>query len=44
MNLLWIALISVFVLLEKLIPNSKLVSYAAGIGLVLYGIINLIAA
>lgn len=40
MNLLWIAIISFFVLLEKLIPNSKLISYSAGIGLVIYGIIN----
>ena len=43
MNLLWIALISAFVLLEKLIPNSKIISYTAGIGLVIYGIINLIS-
>jgi predicted metal-binding membrane protein len=41
MNLLWIALICVFVLLEKLIPNSKMISYTAGVGLVVYGIINL---
>jgi len=43
MNLLWIALISAFVLLEKLIPNSKIISYTAGVGLVIYGIINLIS-
>jgi predicted metal-binding membrane protein len=41
MNLLWIALICVFVLLEKLIPNSKMISYTAGVGLVVYGIITL---
>jgi predicted metal-binding membrane protein len=42
MNLLWIALISVFVLLEKLVPGSKIISYTAGTSLVIYGIINLI--
>ena len=43
MNLLWIALISLFVLLEKLIPNLKWISYSAGIGLVIYGIIHFTA-
>ena len=43
MNLLWIALISFFVLLEKLIPNSKWISYVAGMGLVVYGFLNFIA-
>jgi predicted metal-binding membrane protein len=43
MNLLWIALICVFVLLEKLIPNSKMISYTAGVGLVVYGIITLVS-
>jgi predicted metal-binding membrane protein len=42
MNLLWIALISFFVLLEKLIPNSKWISYLAGVGLVIYGVISLL--
>ena len=38
MNLLWIALIGIFVLIEKLVPGSKWISYAAGIGLIGYGI------
>ncbi len=42
MNLLWIALIASFVLLEKLLPQSKWISYTAGAALVLYGSYNLI--
>ena len=42
MNLLWIALISFFVLLEKIVPNTKWISYMAGISLIIYGVINLI--
>jgi predicted metal-binding membrane protein len=41
MNLLWIALISFFVLLEKAIPNSSWISYTAGAGLVVYGVIRI---
>lgn len=41
MNLLWIALLSLFVLVEKLIPNSKWISYAAGTCLILYGLFAL---
>jgi len=41
MNLLWIALITLFVLLEKLVPQFKWISFAAGIGLVAYGIFML---
>ncbi|MEO6229813.1 MAG: DUF2182 domain-containing protein [Ferruginibacter sp.] len=42
MNLLWIALIGIFVLLEKLIPNSNWISYTAGLALCLYGLLVLI--
>jgi predicted metal-binding membrane protein len=41
MNLLWIALISFFVLIEKIMPGTKWISYVAGIGLIIYGIISL---
>lgn len=43
MNILWIALIAVFVLLEKLIKNSKWISSIAGAALVVYSIIILLA-
>ena len=39
MNLLWIALISLFVLVEKLLPGVKWVSYVAGMVLVIYGVL-----
>jgi predicted metal-binding membrane protein len=38
MNLLWIALIAIFVLLEKLVPQNKWISFIAGAGLIGYGI------
>lgn len=38
MNLLWIVLISLFVLIEKLFPRFKLVSWLAGAALILYGV------
>ena len=41
MNLLWIALISFFVLVEKVMPGAKWISYVAGIALITYGIISL---
>lgn len=37
MNLLWVALISGFVFVEKLLPSGKLVGRLAGIGLILAG-------
>jgi predicted metal-binding membrane protein len=37
MNLAWVALIAAFVFAEKLLPNARLVSYAAGAVLVLCG-------
>jgi predicted metal-binding membrane protein len=42
MNLLWIALIAVFVLIEKTMPQPKWISSVAGIALITYGIIVLI--
>lgn len=42
MNLLWIAIIALFVLIEKVFPAAKVVSSVAGIALIVYGIIILI--
>jgi predicted metal-binding membrane protein len=42
MNLLWIAIIALFVLIEKIFPAGKVVSSVAGIALIAYGIIILI--
>jgi predicted metal-binding membrane protein len=38
MNLLWIAIICLFVLVEKLVTNSKWISYAAGVALIIYSL------
>ncbi|HTF31589.1 MAG TPA: DUF2182 domain-containing protein, partial [Flavitalea sp.] len=38
MNVLWIALLAIFVLVEKLLPRARLVSYAFGILLMAYGV------
>lgn len=38
MNLLWIAFIALFVLIEKILPRTRWISYAAGFLLILYGI------
>lgn len=42
MNLLWIALIALFVLLEKVLPAAKPVSFVAGAVLIGYGILMLL--
>ena len=42
MNLLWIALIALFVLLEKVLPAAKPLSFLAGAALIAYGILVLI--
>jgi len=42
MNLLWVALIAVFVLIEKITSQTKWISYVAGCALILYGILFLI--
>ena len=41
MNILWIAIISLFVLIEKVLP-SKVISSIAGIALIAYGIVVLL--
>ena len=38
MNLLWVAALAAFVLVEKLVPHRQLVSWAAGAGLIGWGI------
>ena len=43
MNLLWIALISIFVLMEKLVPNTRWISYTAGTVLIVYGVLMLLS-
>jgi len=42
MNLLWVAIIAAFVLVEKLLLQIKWIPYAAGVLLILYGIFLLI--
>jgi predicted metal-binding membrane protein len=41
MNILWIAIISFFVLIEKVLSSAKVISSIAGISLIAYGIIVL---
>jgi predicted metal-binding membrane protein len=42
MNLLWIAIIALFVLIEKVLPQAKWISFTAGVALVVYGAIVLL--
>jgi predicted metal-binding membrane protein len=42
MNLLWVALIALFVLVEKISPGVKWIPYVAGAVLIIYGIFLLI--
>ena len=42
MNLLWVAIIAIFVLVEKILSQLKWVAFLAGIALILYGILLLI--
>ena len=42
MNLLWIALIALFVLIEKILPKVKWVSFIAGGALIMYGTLLLV--
>jgi predicted metal-binding membrane protein len=37
MNLIWIAGLTIFVLLEKIVPTGRLVSYLSGAGLAAWG-------
>ncbi len=41
MNLIWIAVIALFVLIEKVLPKIKWISIGAGIALILYGAVIL---
>jgi predicted metal-binding membrane protein len=41
MNILWIAIIALFVLIEKVLP-VKMISVMAGIALIAYGIVILL--
>ena len=38
MNLVWIAVLSVFVLLEKVVPRGELVARVAGVGFIVAGV------
>ena len=42
MNLLWVAIIAIFVLFEKILTRIKWIPYVAGTGLIIYGILLLI--
>lgn len=42
MNIFWIAIISLFVLIEKVLPSVKVISLIAGIALIAYGVIVLL--
>ena len=44
MNLLWVAIIAGFILLEKLMPRGRLVGRMTGLCLIVCGVISLIAA
>lgn len=37
MNMFWMAALALFVLLEKIVPGGRLLGYAAGVGLILWG-------
>ena len=41
MNLLWVAALSIFVLLEKLVPAGKIITRAAGLVAIITGTIFL---
>ena len=38
MNLVWIAVLTVFVLLEKVVPRGHMVGRAAGLGMMSWGV------
>lgn len=42
MNILWIAIIALFVLIEKVLPQIKWISFVAGAALIIYGAIVLV--
>jgi predicted metal-binding membrane protein len=42
MNILWIAIITLFVVIEKMLPSAKIMSSISGISLIVFGIIILL--
>ena len=44
MNIIWIAGLTIFVLLEKVMPLGRIISRTAGAGLLAWGVWLLIAA
>jgi predicted metal-binding membrane protein len=44
MNFAWIAGIALFVLVEKLAPAGRRIGQAAGVSLVVWGVVTLLAA
>jgi predicted metal-binding membrane protein len=38
MNLLWMAIITTFVLLEKILPNGDLFGRVGGVGMIIWGL------
>ena len=42
MNLVWIAALSIFVLLEKVVPKGLWIGRASGVGLVIWGVLLLL--
>ena len=42
MNILWIAIITLFVVIEKILPPAKIISSISGISLIVFGIIILL--
>ena len=37
MNLVWIAALALFVLIEKMVPNAQWISWISGIGMLIWG-------
>jgi predicted metal-binding membrane protein len=37
MNMFWVAALALFVLVEKIVPGGRLLGYAGGFGLILWG-------
>jgi predicted metal-binding membrane protein len=44
MNMFWVAALALFVLVEKIVPGGRLLGYAGGVGLILWGGTILLAA
>ena len=37
MNMFWVVALALFVLMEKIVPRGRLLGYAGGVGLILWG-------